>query len=385
MMADPRFLNSLIEFDKDGITDRQVRSVLSYMKNEKFNPDEVMQISTAGAGLLKWVYAMINYNAVAKEVNPKRQKVNEAEKSLRMSTKELTKIKQEVGKLNEQLQELSSQFEEKTSEQQQLKEKADTMERRLEAASRLIAGLGSERSRWTSEMAELDSSREKLIGDCLLSGSFLFYLGAFSYEYRASLVYELWQDDIKEKSLPCSQPFRLEDLLTSEVETTQWASEGLPGDELSIQNGILTTRSSRFPLCIDPQMQAITWIKQKEGKELEGKIKTFNDSDFLKKLELAITYGGPFLFENLDEYIDPVIDPVLNKQLVPNESGKLCITLGENENRVGRQLQALLDLEALESKVRSGGRRQDLHHQLQCDPAGSPGAAPERDCQARAP
>ena len=331
MMADPRFLASLIEFDKDGITDRQVRSVLSYMKNEKFNPDEVMQISTAGAGLLKWVYAMINYNSVAKEVNPKRQKVNEAEKSLRMATKELTKIKQEVGKLNEQLQELSSQFEEKTAEQQQLKEKADTMERRLEAASRLIAGLGSERSRWTSEMAELDSSREKLIGDCLLAGSFLSYLGAFNYEYRASLVYELWQDDIKEKSLPCSQPFRLEDILTSEVETTQWASEGLPGDELSIQNGILTTRSSRFPLCIDPQMQAITWIKKKEGKELEGKVKTFNDSDFLKKLELAITYGGPFLFENLDEYIDPVIDPVLNKQLVPNESGKLCITLGENE------------------------------------------------------
>ncbi|WZN62121.1 heavy chain alpha of dynein [Chloropicon roscoffensis] len=145
------------------------------------------------------------------------------------------------------------------------------------------------------------------------------------------MVYELWQDDIKEKSLPCSQPFRLEDILTSEVETTQWASEGLPGDELSIQNGILTTRSSRFPLCIDPQMQAITWIKKKEGKELEGKVKTFKDSDFLKKLELAITYGGPFLFENLDEYIDPVIDPVLNKQLVPNESGKLCITLGENE------------------------------------------------------
>ena len=331
MMADPRFLQSLIEFDKDGITDRQVRSVLSYMKNEKFNPDEVMQISTAGAGLLKWVYAMINYNAVAKEVNPKRQKVNEAEKSLRMATKELTKIKQEVGKLNEQLQQLSSQFEEKTAEQQQLKEKADTMERRLEAASRLIAGLGSERSRWTTEMTELDSSREKLIGDCLLSGSFLSYVGAFNYEYRASLVYEIWQDDIKEKSLPCSQPFRLEDILTSEVETTQWASEGLPGDELSIQNGILTTRSSRFPLCIDPQMQAITWIKKKEGKELEGKVKTFNDSDFLKKLELAITYGGPFLFENLDEYIDPVIDPVLNKQLVPNESGKLCIQLGDNE------------------------------------------------------
>ena len=30
---------------------------------------------------------------------------------------------------------------------------------------------------------------------------------------------------------------------------------------------------SRFPLCIDPQMQAVLWIKKKEGRALEGKIK----------------------------------------------------------------------------------------------------------------
>lgn len=46
----------------------------------------------------------------------------------------------------------------------------------------------------------------------------------------------------------------------------RWNSEGLPPDELSIQNGILTVRSSHFPLCIDPQTQALNWIKKKEEK-----------------------------------------------------------------------------------------------------------------------
>jgi dynein heavy chain len=51
-------------------------------------------------------------------------------------------------------------------------------------------------------------------------------------------------------------------------------------------------------------------------------VTTFNDSDFLKQLELAIQYGFPFLFENLDEYIDPVIDPVLEKAFLPSATGK---------------------------------------------------------------
>ena len=54
-------------------------------------------MSTAGAGLLKWVLAMVNYNNVAKTVEPKRKKVAEAEKSLRLAQKDLALTKQQVG------------------------------------------------------------------------------------------------------------------------------------------------------------------------------------------------------------------------------------------------------------------------------------------------
>nr|Q9SMH3.1 RecName: Full=Dynein-1-alpha heavy chain, flagellar inner arm I1 complex; AltName: Full=1-alpha DHC; AltName: Full=Dynein-1, subspecies f [Chlamydomonas reinhardtii]CAB56598.1 1-alpha dynein heavy chain [Chlamydomonas reinhardtii] len=332
MMADGNFLRSLVEFDKDSLTDKQVKKVKEYFKDPKapLTYDSLRAISTAGAGLLKWVLAMVNYNNVARTVEPKRKKVAESEKNLRIAQKDLASTKLELQSLNDQLGKLRTQFEEKTAEQQDLKAKADLMERRLIAASKLIAGLGSERERWTRDIADLESRRDRLIGDCLLTSSFLSYTGAFTATYRHAMVYEMWQDDVKARGVPVTQPFRLEALLTSDVETTGWASEGLPSDELSIQNGILTVRANRWPLCIDPQMQAVNWIKSREGKMLEGKVKTFNDSDFLKQLELSIQYGFPFLFENLDEYIDPVIDPVLEKNLVPGD-GKFVIKLGDKE------------------------------------------------------
>lgn len=63
-----------------------------------------------------------------------------------------------------------------------------------------------------------------------------------------------------------SQPFKLDTFLTNDVEISRWTSEGLPPDELSIENGILTTQASRYPLCIDPQQQALNWVKKKEEK-----------------------------------------------------------------------------------------------------------------------
>ena len=75
-----------------------------------------------------------------------------------------------------------------------------------------------------------------------------------------------WESSILAKEIPISQPFKLDALLTSDVEISKWTSEGLPPDELSIENGILTTQASRYPLCIDPQQQALNWIKKKEEK-----------------------------------------------------------------------------------------------------------------------
>ena len=71
-------------------------------------------------------------------------------------------------------------------------------------------------------------------------------------------------------NIPVSSNFNLEAFLSSDAVIQDWTAKGLPADEHSVQNGILTTAASRFPLCIDPQQQAVQWIKNMYGSRRPG-------------------------------------------------------------------------------------------------------------------
>ncbi|XP_009082982.1 PREDICTED: dynein heavy chain 10, axonemal, partial [Acanthisitta chloris] len=329
MMADPSFLQHLLETDFRSIPPSNVRAMRALLKNLNVTFSEMEAISRAGLGMLKFAGAVVSYCDVVKAIKPKEEKVAKLERNYELRKRELENIQRELTTIQDELKALGDKYQQAIQENQQLQEEAEIMRRRLEAADKLIDGLKSENERWTEDFKEYEIRKVKLLGDCLLSAAFLSYEGAFSWDFRHEMIYGVWQEDILSRDIPVSQPFRLEKLLTDEVEVSRWVSQGLPPDELSIQNGILTTYASRFPLCIDPQQQALHWIKKKEEKN-NLRVASFNDPDFLKQLELAIKYGNPFLLHGVDEYIDPVIDNVLEKNIKVAQ-GRAFIVLGDKE------------------------------------------------------
>ncbi|CAF2963589.1 unnamed protein product [Rotaria sp. Silwood2] len=112
--------------------------------------------------------------------------------------------------------------------------------------------------------------RRRIAAEKLLIGfktsAFLAYCSPFSYEIRQELLYNQWKNNLYDKNILLTKNFQIENFLSTNIEISEWISQGLPADEFSIQNGILTLQTNRFPFCIDPQLQALLWIKNREKK-----------------------------------------------------------------------------------------------------------------------
>lgn len=327
LLSNMSLLDKLKQYPKDDINDRMAKKVNAYLAHESMTLENMKNVSTAGFGLLTWVVAIMKYYEVARQVLPLRNKVKEMEKAQAKTEAELRELRTTLAALDLEISELNAKFMEASGELDQLQQEASLMSRRLDAASKLITGLAGERIRWSSDVENLNKQAALLVGDCLLGSSFLSYVGAFTTDYRKDLIFERFLPDVRARGIPMSATFTLEALLTTDSTIQGWVSKGLPADDHSIQNGILTTKSSRFPLCIDPQQQALNWIKATYATQ-NLTVKTLADSDFMKHLELAIQFGNPFLFENVDEELDPMLDPVLEKNIII-EGSQQMIKLGD--------------------------------------------------------
>ncbi|XP_029097539.1 dynein heavy chain 12, axonemal isoform X7 [Monodon monoceros] len=327
LLGDMNFLRDLREYDKDNIPVTVMQKIRGeYLTNPEFDPPKVAKASSAAEGLCKWIMAMEVYDRVAKVVAPKKARLTEAQKSLAETMELLNQKRAELAEVEHHLENLQATFLEKTEEKARLEDQVELCAKKLERASKLIGGLGGEKSRWSQAADDLQIVYENLTGDVLVSAGVIAYLGAFTAGFRQTCT-EDWSMLCKQKKIPCSEEFSLSKTLGDPVKIRAWNIAGLPTDTFSIDNGVIVNNSRRWPLMIDPQGQANKWIKNSE-KENQLSVIKLSDSDYMRTLENCIQFGTPLLLENVGEELDPSLEPLLLRQTF-KQGGIDCIRLGE--------------------------------------------------------
>lgn len=185
------------------------------------------------------------YDRVIKVVAPKKAMLAEAEAELAAQMETLNAKRTLLQEVTDKLQTLNDEFAECMREKKKLEDQIDHCMQKLDRAEKLLGGLGGEKSRWSETAASLGASLGNMIGDVLLASGMVAYLGAFTVEYRNSLV-EQWYTWCKSFAIPCGRSFSLTEILGDPVEIRAWLISGLPADNFSIENG--STWVAKYPL-----------------------------------------------------------------------------------------------------------------------------------------
>ncbi|KAI9142914.1 dynein heavy chain and region D6 of dynein motor-domain-containing protein [Paraphysoderma sedebokerense] len=322
------FLETLVNFNKEAIDQSNLEALEPYLKNENFNEEFMKSKSIAAAGLCSWVVNIVQYYHVYCDVEPKRRALEQATTDLQSSQAKLAAIKAKIAELDKNLAELKAQFEKATADKLKCEEEAKTTQETIVLANRLVGGLASEKIRWAIAVGKFKEQQKTLAGDVLLSAAFISYVGCFSKKYRNELMDEKWLPYLRssETGVPLSDNVDPLEIMTDSAQIAKWNNEGLPTDRVSLENATMVTNCKRWPLIIDPQLQGVKWIKNREGPNL--KVVRLGQRGYLDMIEKAVSAGDPCLIEDLGTSIDAVLDPLIGRNTI--KKGK-AIRIGDKE------------------------------------------------------
>jgi dynein heavy chain len=327
-----QLLENLKTFDKDNIPDSVIQKIEPYIAMPGFTPTEIEKASKACTAICMWVRAMHKYNAVAKEVEPKKKLLAESQKSLDETLAALKVAQDSLKQVEDRIATLEANFDAANTKKNQLVEDVEACRARLDRAQKLIGGLGGERTRWTQSCADLAVTYGNLVGDVLVSSGFVAYLGPFTPTFRKRLVVE-WQKKLQDFKVPHTAACDLTMTLADPVQIRSWSIAGLPSDGHSIENGIIMSKARRWPLLMDPQGQANRFIKNMGKDPIFSEngidVTKLTDKNFLRTLENGVRFGKWVLLENILEALDASLESLLQKNIFV-QGGTEMIKVGDS-------------------------------------------------------
>jgi dynein heavy chain len=111
---------------------------------------------------------------------------------------------------------------------------------------------------------QLREETKNIVGDVVLSSGIIAYLGAFPINYREEAIAK-WKALLQNNHILVSDGYSLQNVMTDLITIGHWVNQDkLPNDNFSIDNSIILKNSRRWPLMIDPQLQANIWVRQTE-------------------------------------------------------------------------------------------------------------------------
>ena len=314
------FIKKLRALDYTKLSESTIKFLKGITANFDFT--EIRKVDSACVSMANWCVAMQKCYEAYQKVAPQEAKLRKIEEEYKGKMAEVKVMEDALGVIKKKLQELEAEHRTLSEEARVLNETKDETTRKLINAEKLIDLLGSEGERWTQTISKLKEEEKELAGNIFLSTAFSSYIGPFTMQYRQKLIDE-WKNLCEKNKLAYSSDYSVIKTLGDQMEIKHWNINALPADTMSIENGILATKTQRWPLMIDPEGQANKWIKnmEKENNLISMRVNA-EGAEYLKAVDMCIQAGRPLLLENVQQSFDSVLYPVFGKKTFKSDVGE---------------------------------------------------------------
>ncbi|XP_076002176.1 cytoplasmic dynein 2 heavy chain 1 isoform X2 [Genypterus blacodes] len=299
----------IVTFEARNINPEIRQSVEELLTRNKasFDPKNAKRASAAAAPLAAWVRANVQYSHVLERIEPLEREQAGLLENLRKTENRKNKLEEQLNSVGAKVNELKEKFQCHTAEAAKLEAEVTKAQDTITAAQQLISQLDGEHTRWNEQMSEIKNELDTLPMRTMLAAAFITYLSAAPEDRRRHCL-ETWM------SQSGLQKFDLRSFLCTESEQLIWKSQGLPSDDLSMENALVILQSVACPFLIDPSSRATEWLRT-HLKENRLEVINQQDSNFMTSLELAVRFGKTLIIQEMDG-VEPVLYPLLRRELI---------------------------------------------------------------------
>ncbi|VDL90310.1 unnamed protein product [Schistocephalus solidus] len=309
-MSQPNFLANLLDFPKYILTEEMMDLLEHYMSAPDYNIASAKKTCGNVAGLLSWTTAMVKFFWVNTVIVPLQDNLTKAGQRLNRAMKELQNAESILAEKTAILKRVQADFDDAMMKKQKLQDEADLCRRRMNTANQLIEGLGGEMVRWSEQSVTYKQLIIMLTGDAIGLAAFLTYAGGFNQTFRQNLAVAT-QKALKNHGVPHSAHLDVVNLLANATTQNEWNVQGLPLDELSLENAVIATSRLRYPLLVDPQGQGKKWLSNLYASKFLAT--SLTHKLFRNHVENALNNGLVLFVEGIAEEFDPGLDNVLSQ------------------------------------------------------------------------
>ncbi|CEP21047.1 unnamed protein product [Cyberlindnera jadinii] len=323
------FIASIVTFDCERQVSEDVRQFMSeqYLSRPDYNYAAAERASKACGPLLQWVEAQIKYAVVLGKIGPLRQEVELLEQESNKTEARLMAADDMIRELSESINKYKVDYSVLIRETENIKANMTSVELSMKRSVELVESLSSERERWVKSIKDFDIKYLNLCGSALLAAACVTHSGALDQKSRLSFV-KSCKEYLSCAGVTFDKDFKLTSFLNTPSNLLHWQENGLPNDDIFMENITILETTSKTPFIIDPYGNILECLSSKMAPK-KMTTTSFLDDGFTRTLENSLRFGGCLVIQDA-EYFDPIIAPLLNGDF-HKVGGRTIVTFGDKD------------------------------------------------------